>query len=390
MSQPIIRMLEFKLYLNTEQVRTLNRWLGKSCWLCNQALEMRIKSYHRRKESISFNRQCSWLTNLRDRIESVRLCPVEFERDALRRVDRGMKAFFRRCKAGEKPGFPRFKPGRRYNSLECLALGDYIGDGTIRVPKLGQVMARGRFADVTGKQKALRILRRPSGWYAQVVIETTMPEPLPETGQDCGIDLGLEHFIMLDSGESFPNPRLLRKSAQKLKCEQRRLSHCQRGSGRRKKAVQRVARLHERVKRQRRGHAHRVARDLVNRFDRIAVEKLNVKGLAAGMLAKSVNDAGWGIFLKVLGEKAASAARLVVEVNPAGTSQECPVCGAIKKKELSERTHACACGCSLPRDQASAMVVRSRAFRPGCVEGPATALVTEQADPVNREGSTHC
>lgn len=387
--QTIIRTLEFKLYLNDEQEVTLTRWLGKCCWIFNNTLAQRIKAYQRREESIGFNQQCAWLTGLRERIESVRLVPLAFERDALRRVDRGMKAFFRRCKAGaKKKGFPRFKPGRRYNSLEQLGEREYVKAGKIQIPKLGAVRARGRFEDVTGKQKALRVLRRPSGWYAQIVVETPTPELLPATGQDCGIDLGLERFATLDSGESFPNPRLLRKATSKLSREQRRLARCTKGSQRRVKARERVAKLHERVARQRRGHAHRAARSIVNRFDRIAVEKLNVKGLAAGMLAKSVNDAGWGIFLKVLSEKAESAARLIVEVNPAGSSQTCPRCGAVARKELSERIHRCqGCDFECHRDVAAAMVIRQRAFRPACVEGPATTSegTRWQADPLKRK-----
>lgn len=387
--QIITRTYTFKLYPNHEQVSTLKRWLGKCCWLYNQALEQRIKTYKRRGESVTFYDQCAWLTGLRDRIESVRLIPVQFARDALRRVDRGMKAFFRRVKAGQKPGFSRFKSSKRYNSLEYLTVGDYLGTQLITVPKLGPIRARGPFESATGKQKALRVLRRASGWYAQIVVELLGPAPLPKTGLACGLDLGLEAFVTLDSGEQIPNPRLLRKHERKLKARQRQLARCQQGSQRRVRAKRKVSLLHEQVARQRRGHAHRTARELVNKYDRIAVEALNVKGLAQMRLAKSVHDAGWGQFLSILIAKAESAGRIVVTVNPAGTSMTCPVCGAVKKKVLSERTHRCGCGCILPRDQAAAMIVRRRAFRPGCVEGAATTLATEQAGPVKREGSTH-
>lgn len=373
-SQTISRTLEFKLYPTAAQVTTLETWMGKCCWLYNQALEQRIKAYQRRKESVGYNQQQAWLTGLRRRIDSVRLVPVEFARDALRRVDRGMKAFFRRCKAGEKAGFPRFRSYRRYNSLEQVDERQYVGEGQINVPKLGGITARGRFADVTGEQKCLRVLRRPSGWYAQIVIELPAPAPLPPTGQECGIDLGIEAFATLDSGERIENPRTLRRSAKKLAAAQRRMSRCRKGSGRRAKAKSRVARIHERVARQRRGHAHRTARTIVNRFDRIAVEKLNVKGLAVGRLAKSVNDAAWGIFLIMLHVKAESAGRVIVEVDPRSTSQTCPDCGRVAKKELSEREHHCSgCGLRCHRDHAAARIVRQRAFRPACVEGPATA-----------------
>ena len=363
--QTTLHTLEFKLYPNKEQERTLSRWLSKCCWLYNRALEMRSKAYKRRKESVRYNSQQHWLTGLRERIESVRLVPVGFARDALRRVDRGMKAFFRRCKAGEKKvGFPRFRSWRRYNSLECLALGNYMDGNSIRVPCLGSVHARGQFGEV-GKQKLLRVVRRAHGWYAQVLIEQRKPEPLPETGNECGLDLGLTSFATLDSGEQIGNPRIFRKAEKKIRRNNKRLSRAKRGSNRRQVALQRLRRTHEKVQRQRRGFCHRLSRDLVNRFDRIAIENLNVKGLARTRLAKSVHDAAWSMFTSILIVKAENAGRTVVQVDPRGTSQTCPECGEVVAKKLSERTHRCeGCGFGCDRDQAAAMVIRQRAFRP--------------------------
>ena len=363
MSQIITRTIEFKVYPNAEQANTLDSWLGKCCWLFNRCLEQRIKSYKRRKQSISYNDQQALLTQWRSRMEWLRLVPAQFARDALRRVDRGMKGFFRRIKSGDKPGFPRFKKRERYRSLEQIQPGNFIREKAIFVPGIGEIRARGRFG-LTGRQVGIRLVRRATGWYAQVLMELAKPEPLPETGNECGIDMGLESFATLDSGKRIENPRLLRKATKKLRRSQQRLSKCEKGSNRRKKAVKRVARLHEKVARKRRGFHHSEARAIVNRFDRIAVEKLNVKGLAAGMLAKSVNDAGWGGFLNVLHAKAEEAGRVIVEVDPSGTSQECPQCGSVAKKELSERTHCCkVCGFRCHRDVAAAMVIRQRAFR---------------------------
>ena len=109
---------------------------------------------------------------------------------------------------------------------------------------------------------------------------------------------------------------------------------------------------------------------MVNRFGHIAVEDLNIKGLASGMLAKHVNDAAWGMLNSMIAYKAESAGVLVIKVDPRGTSQMCPECGTVAKKTLAERIHRCSCGCVLDRDVAAAMVVHDRAFgRPAGIAG---------------------
>lgn len=123
--------VEFKLYLNKRQEATLEQWLHASCWVYNQLLEHRIKSYKRRKESKSLYDQTQLVTKWRSRIKRLKDCPVEFLRDAARRVSRGMEDFFRRIKIGKKPGYPRFKPHQRYNTLESLDTYSYIRGGKI-------------------------------------------------------------------------------------------------------------------------------------------------------------------------------------------------------------------------------------------------------------------
>jgi putative transposase len=305
------------------------------------------------------------LTRWRARIERLREVPAQFARDALRRVDRGMQAFFRRLAAGDKPGFPRFRSHRRYHTLEQLQPGKFLRERAVFVPGIGEVRARGRFG-VAGKQKGIRLVRRPHGWYAQVLVEQTVEVAAVEPVKVCGIDVGLESFAALDSGEKVGNPRLFRRAAKQLRAAQQRLCRRQKGSKRREKARRQVQRIHEKVARQRKGFAHRLSRDLVTRFDALALEKLNVKGMARGNLAKSIHDAAWSFFVWCVAYKAAEAGKRCVLVDSRGTSQECPQCGAPAKKELSERTHRCpACGLVLDRDVAAAVVIRDRAFRPG-------------------------
>lgn len=387
-TQHILRTINFKLYPTAKQAATLTRWLGKCCWLYNLCLEQRKKAYARRKESVSLYTQMKLLTVWRSRMEWLRIMPAWFARSSLMRVDRSMKEFFCRVKAGNaKAGFPRFKSCDRYRSMDFVESRKFIREKSVFVPGIGPVHARGRW-DIQGKQKLLRIVRRASGWYAAIAVESKAEAKLT-VGPDCGIDLGLKTFATLDSGEQVENPRTLRGAERKLAASQRKLARCQRSSNRRKKAKSVVGLIYERLQNSRRGFCHRTARMLVNRFGRIAIEDLNVKGLAGGRLAKSVNDAAWGQFIRTLQSKAESAGVAIVLVNPSGTSQECPQCGAVARKELSERNHCCqGCGFRCDRDHASAMVIRHRAFGSGR-GGPASTNgeTCRKAGPTNREGS---
>lgn len=359
-SSKSFRTIERKLYPNIDQEKTLESYRIECCRIYNRALEQRIKAYKRRKETPSLYDQQKWLTDMRGRIESLRLVPVWFARDALSRVDRGFKAFFRRAKSGvKKKGFPRFRACHRYRSMEFAEPRNFFRDGKVFIPGIGEVTSRGR--DAAGKQKTLRIIKRADAWYVQVLIEVyDLPPVNPQSS--VGIDMGLITFATLSTGDKIENPRWYRKAQDKLRRAQKSLSRKKKGSKNRAKAREKLARVHERIGAQRKDFAHQESRKLVNRFDLIGFENLNIAGLARTRMAKSVLDAAWGFFLFCIAYKAANAGRHAVAVDACGTSQECPRCGEIKKKALSERRHECTCGCNLDRDHAAAIVIEARAL----------------------------
>lgn len=262
--------------------------------------------------------------------------------DVLRRVDRAFQAFFRRVKAGEKPGYPRFKGRGWYDSFTYPQWGNgaKLEGGRLVLSKIGAL----RFHNdrpFEGTPKTCTIVRKADGWYACIVCEVA-PSPLPPTGKAVGIDVGLESFATLSNGAQIANPRCYRAAERKLKQAQRRLSRRVKGSNRRRKARELLAKAHLKVKRARQDFAHKTARALVNEYDHIAVEKLNIRGMVRNHpLAKAISDAGWGLFLSILSAKAASAGRVVVEVNPAGTSQVCALCGESVPNRLAVRWHSC-------------------------------------------------
>ena len=360
--------------LLTETVETCRR-------LYNHALSERKTTYQERGESIGFARQCASLPALKRESPYLPRVHSQVLQDVLHRVDRAFQAFFRRVKAGEKAGYPRFKGRGWYDSFTYPQWGNGVklDKGRLALSKIGAIRLH---ADrpVEGTPKTCVIIRKADGWYASIACEIA-PSPLPPTGKAVGIDVGLESFATLSNGMQIANPRYYRAAERKLKRAQRRLSRRVKGSNRRRKARELLAKAHLKVKRARQDFAHKTARTLVNEYDHIAVEKLNIRGMVRNHpLAKSISDAGWGIFLNILLAKAASAGRVVVEVNPAGTSQVCAHCGESVPKRLAVRWHSCPyCGCELHRDHNAALNILKRGG--GTAFGEALPL----GGPQNRE-----
>jgi len=192
-------------------------------------------------------------------------------------------------------------------------------------------------------------------WYAALVCDDVPPKPLPATGAETGVDLGLLAFGTLADGTAIANPRVQETAQAELAQAQRRVSRRRKGSRRRRKAVRVLARTHARVRNARKDFHHKTARDLVRRYDRIAIEDLHVRGLAGGMLARPVHDAAWAQFTTILAAKAEEAGRDLVKVDPRGTSQTCSACGVEVRKALSVRIHRCPhCGYVADRDHNAA------------------------------------
>ncbi len=185
-----------------------------------------------------------------------------------------------------------------------------------------------------------------------------------------GIDLGLDDFWVTDGGEAVKVPQYYRRTEKKLRRLQRAISSQKKRSNRYKKAVKRLAKVHQKLANQRRDFHPKTAHKLLQARKHTAHEALNSKGLARTRLAKSVHDAGWGLFLQILAAKAERAGLLTIAVDPRGSSQECKAygplartgCGRDVPKKLHERWHDCPhCGLSISRDQNSAFIVKSRA-----------------------------
>lgn len=361
------RTYRYRIYPTRRQARELDKQLGEACDLYNAALQHRRDLWREHHQSVSFYDQDRELKDLRAAgliDPTVSFCS---QRATLRRLDRAFAAFYRRCKTGDKPGFPRFRSRRRFDTLEWpIGDGAALTDaGRLRLQNVGHVKVKlHRPIPASAKPCTAQVTRRPGGrWFASISLDNVPANPLPSTGETVGIDLGISTFAALSTGELIDGPRAERTAAAKVRRAARRVARRRRGSQRRRRAVGLLARAREHERQVRRDHAHKLSRELVERFDVIAVENLNVQGLAKSALARDVNDQGWSQFVILLGDKAEDAGRQVVPVDARQTSQECSACGAIVTKTLSQRVHRCECGYHADRDVNAARVILSRALR---------------------------
>jgi putative transposase len=324
----------------------------------NDTLALRKDAWEKKSKSISLYETNSILVTWKAQRPELKQVYSQVLQNVQVRVDLALKAFFRRVKAGEKPGYPRFKGKSRYDSITYKQLGFGVEEGKLHLAKIGDVKIK-LHRPIEGTIKTCAIRRMPTGkWFACFSVETE-DTPLPpwKDGSVVGIDVGLESFATLSNGEKIANPRFFRVEEMSLAKVQRHLSKAPKDTPERKKALKVVERVHERIANRRSDFANQVSRQLVDRFGVICFEDLNIQNMLKNhCLAKSISDVAWNMLVKSTESKAAYAGSKVVLVDPRRTSQMCSRCGLIVKKDLSERVHRCSeCGLSMDRDHNAAI-----------------------------------
>src|ERR687886_281730 len=278
--------------------------------------------------------------------------------------------FYENCKSKKpgKKGYPRFQKDNR--SVEYKTSGWTLHPTKRRITftdkkGIGELKSLGKWDVHTYRVKTIkrvRLIRRADGYYCQFVVDIESTDIQPKTGNEIGLDVGLEWFYADSSGHHEPNPRFLKKSEPPIKQAQRRIYKKEKGTNNRRKARARFSKKHLRVSRQRTEHAKRLARHVCKSNDLVAYEDLRVSNLLKNhCLAKSISDASWHQFRQWIEHFAAKFGRLAIAVPPQYTSQECSQCKAIVKKSLSTRTHVCSCGLILQRDWNAAINILLKA-----------------------------
>ena len=324
------KTFRYQLYPSAAQERVLLSTLDECRWLYNQLLEERRDTYTESGKSVSRNSQLNRLPELKSSRESLKSVHSQVLQNVAVRVDLAFKALFRRCRAGEKSGYPRFRSQGRYDSFTYPQSGfriEKVGklcDGSkVFLSKIGHVKAV-IHRPLEGTLKTCTIRLSSSGkWFACFSCEVE-PKRLPESKAAVGVDVGLGTFAVNSEGEKVENPRFFRKEEQALARAQRRLYEVRKGTKERADRRQVVAKIHERIASRRHNFAHQESRKLVDRYGFIAVEDLSVNRINKNhRLAKSIMDAAWSEFTRKLSYKAEWAGRRFVKVHPAYTSQDC-------------------------------------------------------------------
>jgi putative transposase len=363
-----LKAYKYKLKTNAKFEAACVAALGVCRELYNAALQERRDAYRINGISINYHAQAVQLPQIKQIRQDVGGVHSQVLQDTLRRVDKTFDAFFRRVKNGETPGYPRFKPASRYDSFTYPQSGFRLEGDKLHLSKIGSCRVR-LSRPIEGIIKTCMIKRDVDGWYVAFAVEENHCRFFPKTGDAVGIDVGIENFATLSTGEVFENPEFLRESEAELKTAQRKVSLRKKRSNRRRKAARLLQKKHQKIQRQRSDFHHKTALKIVCEFDAIAVEDLNVRGMVKNhCLAKSISDAGWSQFILILTSKAESAGRVVIKVNPAYTSQDCSQCGHRVRKTLAMREHRCdKCGFVAHRDHNSALAVKGRAGLSGMV-----------------------
>lgn len=343
----------YRLFPTKAQVTKMSHILDECRFVYNTLLEQRIVYWQEAGISVGLYDQQPYLPFLRDE----RPCLADVHSQVLQnvavRIDLAFQAFFRRIKAGETPGFPRFRGHDRYDSFTYpqAPSGCKLVGNCLQLSKIGNVQVV-LHRPIEGTPKTVTIKRSSTGkWYASILCEWRQSSWLP-LDNVAGIDVGLTTFATLSDGETIENPRFFRREEKALAKVSRRHSKLEKGSPERRKHRKVVARVHERVKFRRHNFTHQHSRKIVNHYGTIAVEDLAVNRMLHNhCLAKSISDAAWSSFSELLRVKAAWAGRRFITVNPAYTSQTCSTCGHRQKMPLSERIYDCpCCGLHIDRD----------------------------------------
>lgn len=364
------KAFKYKLRVSRAVDEKLTATLDICRELYNVALQERRDAYRAAGVSLNYYTQASQLPSIKAERADVAAVHSQVLQDTLRRVQRAFDGFFRRIKAGEKAGYPRFRNKHRYSSFTFPQTGWKIEGDKLALSKIGSCRLR-LSRPIEGTIKTATLKREADGWYISFSVEMNQCRYIPRTGETVGVDVGIENFATLSTGEVITNPQHLRQAERRLKTAQRGVSRKKRCSQNRRKTARLLAKQHLTIKRQRLDFAHKTSLQLIREFDDIAVEDLNIGGMVKNHhLAKSISDAAWGIFFSILECKAEEAGRRVWKVPACYTSQDCSGCGQRVEKRLSQRGHQCPhCGLALHRDHNAAINIRGRADRSGMSAG---------------------
>ena len=345
------KSFQFRLRPTKKQRKILDAQLEECRWLYNELLAQRKTSYEELGESLTKYQQQAFLPLIKEERPALLSVHSQVLQNVNDRIDKAFQAFFRRVKTGENPGYPRFRGMHRYNSFCYTQSGFAIVGQELKLSKIGSIRIK-MHRPIAGEIKTCTLRKNASGdWNVSFSCEVNV-EPKTPNEEAVGIDVGLTHFAILSNGQKIANPRFFKQGEKALAKAQRKLAILKKGTPERRKKGKAVAKIHEKISNQRKDFCHKESRKIIDQYQFICVEDLNIKNMIEGScFAKSIADASWNQFRQFLTYKAAEAGRKLGLVNPAYTSQDCSRCNHREAKKLSERMHCCSlCGYTTTRD----------------------------------------
>jgi putative transposase len=377
----MLKAIVYRLYPSKSQKCGLDRTLETCRHWYNRCLAERKDAYEQEERTIGKYEQLRHVKTYKATNPYAGPVHSHVLQTVVQDLDKAFQAFFRRVKAGEKPGYPRFKGQHRFKSFGFKEYGNgFKVDGRrLKVSGIGRLAVRWH-RQVPGTIKTLRLTRKAGKWYAVFTCEV-QPALMPTTGVDIGIDVRLTSLITTSTGEHMEHPAWYRRAQRRLRVAQRRVSRRQKAGANRRKAIMALQREHERIANQRRDFLYKLSHRLLTHYDHLAVEDLRIRNMVQNhYLSKSILDAGWGLFAAHLTSKAANAGREVVFVNPAYTSRTCANCGQIVLHlPLSQRVFRCACGYVADRDENAALNILRLGQSRWALSSPLGELAQEAA-----------
>ena len=375
------RAYKFRLRPTARQHVALGQSSTSHRELYNTALQERRDAWRLKKIAVSYGDQSAQLKEIRKTRTDVAVWSFSSQQATLRRLNRAFVSFFRRVRAGETPGYPRFKPAHRFDSVEWPK----DGDGCRWLPEARRLYLQGIghvkvsiHRQVEGRVKTIQVRREGRRWMPVLSCADVPARPLQPTGAAVGIDVGIASFAITSDGRQVINPGFGRAAAAKLATARQAVARKRRGSDNRRRAKEALAARHRKIANQRRNFHHRAARALVARYDLLVLEDLKIRNMARrpaprpdldrpgrflpnGAAAKtglnrSIHDAGWARFVLILRAKAEEAGHVVIDVDARHTSDRCEACGhTAAENRASQAVFSCrACGHTVNADEHAA------------------------------------
>lgn len=356
----IVKCFRYRLSPTAEQEQQFFQFSGCRRHVWNWALHRKKTHYLEHNQNLTYNILAGELVTLKKERDFLKECHSQILQQSLMDLDSAFKAFFEK-----RAKYPKAKKKHVCPNAFRIPQNVFVVGGRVSIPKIGKVKAV-IHRPLGGTVKSATVKQDSDGnWYITFVCHVEIADKSPTFDNPVGIDVGLESFITLDSGEKVEPPKFFRKGQKKLKKLQQAVSRCPKGSQNRKKAKAKVARQHCKTRNKRNDFLHKLSKGLMERYDTFCIEDLNLKGLVKTKLAKSFSDASLGTFLRMLEYKAQWNGKTVIRVDRFfASSKTCHTCGHKQSLELSDRKWVCdGCGAFHDRDINASMNILSEGMR---------------------------